>query len=367
MCATLALVTLHDLRTPCVLIDWVRAERNIVADAGGGDGERPTPAAARQDTQVARARAAAVARGAVGICCAKLGEAEVFAQAGIEDIRLPYPLNPVERARVLALLDRARLSFIVDHPDVARGWSDAMRGRAREVDVLVKVDVGLPSVRHRSGRGGRGGLRGPGRRPARAAVQGAAEPRRTWRTARCRLPRRRAIAAAEASMLLRSGGAASRRSACRARRSASARRRPPASACSIEGITELRPGNYIYFDRTQVALGAAAWDDCALTRARARRQPAGGGRLILDSGSKTLTNDLARGFGRHRGYGVGDARRSTSAEPDAARRSSACRKSTRTCGSAASRRWHRRPGAHRPESLLRGVEPRGRGLAGGRR
>ena len=37
--------------------------------------------------------------GAVGICCAKLGEAEVFADAGITDIRLPYPVNPSNAPR----------------------------------------------------------------------------------------------------------------------------------------------------------------------------------------------------------------------------------------------------------------------------
>src|SRR5690606_12719414 len=97
-------------------------------------------------------KSAALARrqidlGAVGICCAKLGEAEIFAEAGVADIRLPYPLNPVNAPRVLALLDRTRLSFIVDHLDVARGWSDAMKAAGREVDVLVKVDVGY----HRCG------------------------------------------------------------------------------------------------------------------------------------------------------------------------------------------------------------------------
>ena len=70
-----------------------------------------------------------IARGAVGICCAKLGEAEVFAEHGIADIRLPYPLNPVNGDRVLALLDRTHLSFIVDHLDVARGWSARDAGR----------------------------------------------------------------------------------------------------------------------------------------------------------------------------------------------------------------------------------------------
>jgi D-serine deaminase-like pyridoxal phosphate-dependent protein len=70
------------------------------------------------------------------------------------------------------------------------------------------------------------------------------------------------------------------------------------------GITELRPGNYIYFDRTQVALGAAAWSDCALTvLARVVSRPAAD-RLVLDCGSKTLTNDLARGFGAVPGYGA---------------------------------------------------------------
>ncbi len=64
----------------------------------------------------------------------------------------------------------------------------------------------------------------------------------------------------------------------------------------LEGITEIRPGNYIYFDRTQVALGAATWKDCALTvLARVVSRPAAD-RLILDCGSKTLSNDLARGF-----------------------------------------------------------------------
>jgi D-serine deaminase-like pyridoxal phosphate-dependent protein len=66
----------------------------------------------------------------------------------------------------------------------------------------------------------------------------------------------------------------------------------------------MRPGNYVYFDRTQVGLGAAAWEDCALTvLARVVSRPAAD-RVILDSGSKTLTNDLARGFTAMPGYGA---------------------------------------------------------------
>ncbi len=56
----------------------------------------------------------------------KVGEAEVFADAGLEDIRLPYPIQPANADRILALLDRVRLSIIVDDVDVASGWSSAM-------------------------------------------------------------------------------------------------------------------------------------------------------------------------------------------------------------------------------------------------
>ena len=80
---------------------------------------------------------------------------------------------------------------------------------------------------------------------------------------------------------------------------------PPARfSLQQDGFTEYRPGNYIYFDRTQVALGAATLDDCALTvLARVVSKPAAD-RIILDAGSKTLTNDGARGFAPAPGYGT---------------------------------------------------------------
>src|ERR671931_232575 len=69
------------------------------------------------------------------------------------------------------------------------------------------------------------------------------------------------------------------------------------------GVTELRPGNYVYFDRTQVALGAATFDDCALTvLAMVVSKPAKD-RIVLDSGSKTLTSDQARGITTMPGFG----------------------------------------------------------------
>src|SRR5688572_3463290 len=134
-------IRLASLRTPAVLIDRARAVRNIErmqATASARNIRLRPHAKTHKSPLIARWQ---IERGAVGICCAKLGEAEVFAGAGIADIRLPYPLNPVNADRVAALVDRTRLSFILDHPMVARQWSEAMTAAGTQVDVLVKVDL----------------------------------------------------------------------------------------------------------------------------------------------------------------------------------------------------------------------------------
>ncbi|PYR79883.1 MAG: alanine racemase, partial [Acidobacteria bacterium] len=138
---------LCDLPTPAVLIEQSRLDRNIdrMQAACDARGVRLRPhAKTHKSPAIARKQ---LARGAVGICCAKLGEAEVFAEAGIDDIRLPYPLNPVNASRVIALAGRIRLSFIVDDLGVAKAWAAALHGARPVVDVLIKVDVGF----HRCG------------------------------------------------------------------------------------------------------------------------------------------------------------------------------------------------------------------------
>jgi D-serine deaminase-like pyridoxal phosphate-dependent protein len=293
---------LTDLPTPSVLVEQSRVERNVdrMQAAAAARGLRLRPHA-KTHKSVALARLQ-VGRGAAGICCAKLGEAEVFADAGIEDIRLPYPLNPVNAARVEALLDRTHLSFIVDHLDVARGWSRAMQEAGREVDVLVKVDVGFhrcgidPDAASAAGFlanvAGMRGLRFRGLLSHAGHAYGASSEAEAEAVARteARLLRSLAGRAADIGIPVEeiSVGAT------------------PTARYSLqqEGITELRPGNYIYYDRTQVALGSASWDDCALTvLARVVGRPAPD-RIILDCGSKILTNDQARGAGDPSGYGA---------------------------------------------------------------
>jgi D-serine deaminase-like pyridoxal phosphate-dependent protein len=291
---------LSDLPTPQVLIDRTRAMNNIarVQALASEAGVRLRPhAKTHKSPIVAKWQLDA---GAIGIACAKVGEAEVFVQAGVTDIRLPYPINPANAPRLLALMDRAAISIIVDHPEVVRGWSDAMRIAGRTLDVLVKVDVGfhrcgidpqadplafIRSVASLPGLKLRGLLSHAGH-----AYHAASENDL------------RAIAQREAETLagIRTQAGASGIALDEISVGATPTLRFSAGQ---SGITELRPGNYVYFDRTQVALGAASLDDCALTvlATVVSKHP---GRIILDCGSKTLTNDQARGISAATGYGA---------------------------------------------------------------
>ena len=288
-----------ELPTPAVLVESTTLTRNLsrMQAAANARGLRLRPHAKTHKSP--RIAALQIERGAIGICCAKLGEAEVFADEGFADIRLPYPLNPANADRVFALAERVLLSFIVDDPAVAEEWSALAVARGMKLDLLVKVDVGF----HRCGIdphspaapgivqsiAGMPGIRFRGLLSHAGNGYGATSEKGA-----------EAVAVEEAR-ILRDLAAASGVPCPELSVGAT-----PTARFSMhqEGLTELRPGNYAYYDRTQVALGAATWEDCALTvLARVVSRPAHD-RVILDSGSKTLTNDLARGFINTPGYGA---------------------------------------------------------------
>ena len=290
------------LPTPAVLIDRAKALGNLDRMQAEADarGIRLRPhSKTHKSPLVARWQ---IDRGAIGICCAKLGEAEVFADAGISDIRLPYPLNPSNADRLIALLDRTHLSFIVDHPVVARQWSDLMTRAGKQVDVLVKVDVGF----HRCGidpdsRDTLNIIRDIASLPGLRFKGLLSHAGQTYHAHT--EDELRKMAEAEARTM---GDLAERcKKAGVPIEEVSAGATPPARfSIEQQGFTEYRPGNYVYFDRTQVALGAASFDDCALTVLATVVSKPAPDRVIFDSGSKTLTNDGARGFTPTPGFGT---------------------------------------------------------------
>lgn len=240
--------------------------------------------------------------GAVGICCAKLSEAEVFADAGITDIRLPYPINPVNADRVLGLMDRVRLSCIVDDADVAADWSGVMTSAGKTLEILVKVDVGF----HRCGVN-----------PESPEVAGTIEriasmPGLSFRgllshagqayqaespSALDAIARKEIAILTELASTLRNRGVPVEEISVGS--TPTARFAPGQS-----GITEMRPGNYVFLDRSQVGLQSGSYADCALFVVASVVSRPAADRAILDCGSKTLTSDAGRGFAALPGYGA---------------------------------------------------------------
>jgi D-serine deaminase-like pyridoxal phosphate-dependent protein len=136
-----------DLTTPALVIDLPAFERNVAAMAewarGAGIALRPH-AKTHKSGEIARQQ---IAAGAVGICCAKLGEAEALAAEGVDDILITSPVVPGPAVDRLARLNGIvrRLAIVVDNPDNVDRIAAAIGSRG--IDVLVDIDTGS----HRTG------------------------------------------------------------------------------------------------------------------------------------------------------------------------------------------------------------------------
>ena len=276
----------EDLDTPAVLVDLDRVEANLgraqaYADAHGLK-LRPhikthkIPALARRQVEL----------GAIGITCQKLGEAEVMADAGLDDILLTFNLlGRPKLARLTALARRTRLAVTLDNETVARGLSEAMREAGLELAILIECDTGgqrcgvqepeeaaalarlvdsLPALR----------FRGLMTYPAKGGTAATA----AWLDAARDLLARSGLE----PQIVSTGGT------------------PDLYAAhEVRSATEHRPGTYIYSDRYQAANGLGTLEDCALRVLTTVVSHPTGKRLILDAGSKTISSDTQgmEGFG----------------------------------------------------------------------
>ncbi|MBI2821325.1 MAG: alanine racemase, partial [Acidobacteria bacterium] len=121
-----------ELDTPALLLDLPSLERNIAAmrdlAAQAGVAYRPH-AKTHKSPLIAHMQLAA---GAAGICCAKLGEAEVMAASGVGDILITTELVGARKlARLMAAARRARVTVVVDDA----GAADALAAAARAAGI----------------------------------------------------------------------------------------------------------------------------------------------------------------------------------------------------------------------------------------
>lgn len=273
--------------TPALVVDVDRVdaaiERMATAMAERGVGLRPH-AKTHKSIEVGRRQ---IAAGAVGLTVGTIGEAEVFAEGGLDDLFIAYPLVPAgpkgERLRTLA--GRARLRLGIDSAAGARAVAGALGDERERVSVVVEIDSG----------GRRTGVApGDAGAVARAAhdlgmtVVGVF----THGGHGYHGPDARAGAADDEVRCL-TDAAASLRAEGIEPAVISAGSTPTALGSARDAVTEERPGTYVFGDRQQVALGSIDADAvAAMIVARVVSVNAAGHRFVIDAGAKTLTKDV---------------------------------------------------------------------------
>ena len=302
----------YDLPTPSLLVQRAILDANIAAMQARCDaaGLRLRPhAKTHRSPEIATRQLGA---GAVGLTVAKPAEAEAFAAAGVEDIRVAYPVTGEDaHTRLIALAEGGTaISFCVDTVAGARQASAFWKMGGTAAQVLVEVDTGhrrtgvpaddrdllqvVQAVRDAPGLTF-AGLLTHGGQVYYGPREGESE---TDALVRCMEAERDGLLAA-AGRLADAGYAEP------GQIELSLGSTPTLHVfenCTRGGftITEARPGNYVFHDAQQVMLGAASLAQCALTAqaivVSRHRDDGGAERVYLDAGKKTLTSDLGYGI-----------------------------------------------------------------------
>ncbi len=288
--------TLQSVETPSPLVDLDRLERNLkrMADYTARHGLALRPHVKTHKTPWIAARQ--VELGAVGVTCATMREAEEMS-AEADDILLAYPpVGPARLRRLTALPPAVRTTVALDSAIAVEMLGEAARSADRQVGVLVELDLGMRRVgvataseavdlarlvARDPGLEFRGLAFYPGH--IRTGVQSQDEAIARLRTDVSAA--RDAFEAAGLDLPVISGGST-----------------PTAWRAHETGATEVRPGTYVFNDRTTAMMGACSWEDCALTVLATVISTAVAGQAVIDAGSKALGREPLRSGGD--GFGV---------------------------------------------------------------
>ncbi|HEX9895244.1 MAG TPA: alanine racemase [Gemmatimonadales bacterium] len=285
-----------ELETPVPLVDLDRLERNLDRmaryAAGYGLGLRPH-IKTHKATRVAQEQAR---RGALGLTCATPREAEVMATV-TPDILVAHPPVGQKADRLMRLPVNADLMVALDSLEAVENLAEAARRHQRRVRVLVELDLGMHRVGVPVVEQAIALARAVEQRPPLEYWGINFYPghiRRRQEDQDALLDRLDADLQAGLEKLTQAGVAP---------RIVSGGSTPTAwHTHRIRGLTEFRPGTYVYQDRSQVAMGVCDRDDCAFTVLATVVSTAVPGQAVVDAGSKALGRE-PRDLSSDAGYG----------------------------------------------------------------
>jgi len=286
----------HEIPTPALVVDIDKLRNNIedMAERARVAGMALRPHIKTHKTPVITHMQ--LRAGAAGIVCAKLGEAEIMAEAGVDDILVCYPIvgpDKIERLLNLACWV-AKVSTVVDTLAAAWALSDAAAARGQCMDVLVEVDVGYRRTGIAPGQpllelikgivGSMPGLRYRGLMYIAGGLIKHMEPEKQLAEEQAAID-----IALDAASLLRANGIETE--------VVSGGTTPGAQyMADLKGVTEYRVGCYVFGDMKYADLGALTREQMALTvlttvvSVPSAPEP---GHFVVDAGSKTLTHSGA--------------------------------------------------------------------------
>jgi D-serine deaminase-like pyridoxal phosphate-dependent protein len=288
----------QELPTPFLTIDLDILDRNLERMAAychqHGIGLRPHTKT-HKAPEVGRMQ---IERGAVGLTVAKVGEAEVMAGAGLDDILIAFPIWGEDKLRRIAALARERTILLsLDSEATAEGLSRAASAAGATVGVLVEFDAGMHRCGVEPGPAGLELARKIEKMPGLEFKGLMTFPGNVWgaEADREKAARQVALQVEKALEPFRQAGMEV----------------PVVSGGStpsafltheIPGITEIRPGTYVYNDLNTHFQGICSLDDCAARVVATVVSTAVPGRAMIDAGSKTLSSD-GLGSGPAKGHG----------------------------------------------------------------
>jgi D-serine deaminase-like pyridoxal phosphate-dependent protein len=288
---------LSDVATPAPVVDLDRLERNLdrAATYAARHGLALRPHVKTHKASVVAKQQ--LARGAAGLSCATPRELEVMREVGSDLLLMHAPVGAAKLERLMQLPPDTALTVAVDSVAALDGLAAAAAQAGRAVGVYVEIDLGLHRV----------GVATPADAVAlaravrtRAPLEYAGlcfypghlrEPLTSGDPALAALAHHldeflQALDDAGASPAVVSGGST-----------------PTIwHSHEVPRVTEIRPGTYVYNDRTTAAIGACAWEDCALTVLATVVSTAVPGQAVLDAGTKSLGREPVRGAAGE-GYG----------------------------------------------------------------
>lgn len=285
-------VSIAELETPVPIVDMDRLVRNLDRAADYAKAHRLALRPHIKTHKSPRIAREQLLRGAVGLTCATVFEAETMSEV-CDDILMAYP--PVGAPRAMRLAgspDFVKLTVALDSQVAIDDIAAAARAVDRPVGVYVEMDLGM----HRAGvpsiDDALALARAVQSRPP-LSFEGVAfypghvrEPvdRQADKLEQLNRSLDRIIEAFDAAGLhprVVSGGST-----------------PTLwHTHELRGVTEFRPGTYVYNDRSTAAIGACAWDDCALTVLARVVSTAVPGQAVIDAGSKALGREPMRADG----------------------------------------------------------------------